>query len=94
VLVAAQLLAVQLVQVVVVHHNAAVPVVHSVRMQARVLSESQRAERRYAMNSTICKRQNSVAQLFHTVMDLLQYVCDAEHHWQISLTRSMPIQQR
>jgi hypothetical protein len=71
----------------------AAPVVHLEKMRARVLSESQRAEKRYAMNSTICRHQNLAALLFRTVMDQLQYVCDVEHLWQISQTKLMPIQQ-
>jgi hypothetical protein len=70
---------VQRVQVAVVHHNVAVPVVHSEKMRARVLSESQRAEKHCAMNSTICKHQNLVAQLFRTVMVQLRYACVAVH---------------
>jgi hypothetical protein len=74
-----QQLVVQHVQVAVVHHNVAVPVVLSEKMRARVLSESQRVEKRCAMNSTICKHQNLAAQLFRTVMDQRQYVCAAVH---------------
>jgi hypothetical protein len=74
-----QQLVVQRVQVAVAHLNVAVPVAHSEKMRARVLSESQRAEKRCAMNSTICKHQNLVELLFHTVMVQLQYVCVAVH---------------
>jgi hypothetical protein len=76
-----QQLVAQHVQVAVVHHNVAALAVHSEKMRARVLSESQRAEKRCAMNSTICKHQNLAAQLFRTVMDQLQYVCVAVHLW-------------
>jgi hypothetical protein len=76
-----QQLELQRVQVAVVHHNVAVPVVLSEKMRARVLSESQRVEKRCAMNSTICKHQNLAAQLFRTVMDQRQYVCAAVHLW-------------
>jgi hypothetical protein len=74
-----QQLELQRVQVAVVHHNVAVPVVHSEKMRARVLSESQRAEKHCAMNSTICKHQNLAALLSRTVMVQLQYVCVAVH---------------
>jgi hypothetical protein len=87
-------LAVQHVQVAVVHHNVAAPVVHSEKMRARVLSESQRAEKRYAMNSTICRHQNLVALLFRTVMVQLQYVCVAVHLWLTLPTKLGQIQQR
>jgi len=89
-----QQLVVQRVQAVVVHHNVAVPAALSEKMRARVLSESQRAEKRYAMNSTICRHQNLVALLFRTVMVQLQFACDGVHLWQISQTKLMPIQQR
>jgi hypothetical protein len=36
--------------------------VHLERMQARAASANQNQEKRYAMNSTICKRHNWVAQ--------------------------------
>jgi hypothetical protein len=89
-----QQLVAQLVQVAVVHHNVAVPVVHSEKMRARVLSESQRAEKRCAMNSTICRHQNLVALLFRTVMVQLQYVCAAVHLWLTLPTKLGQIQQR
>jgi hypothetical protein len=89
-----QLLVVQHVQVAVVHHNVAVPVVHSEKMRARVLSESQRAEKRCAMNSTICKHQNLAALLFRTEMVQLQYVCVAVLPWLTSRTKLGQIQQR
>jgi hypothetical protein len=89
-----QQLVLQRVQVAVVHHNVAVPVVHSEKMRARVLSESQRAEKRCAMSSTICKHQNLVALLFRTVMDQLQYVCAAVHLWLTLPTKLEQIQQR
>jgi hypothetical protein len=87
-----QQLVVRRVQVAVVHHNVAVPVVHSEKMRARVLSESQRAEKRCAMNSTICKHQNLAAQLFRTAMDQLQYVCAAVHLWLTLPTKLVQIQ--
>jgi hypothetical protein len=89
-----QQLVVQRVQVAVVHRNAAAPVVHSEKMQARVLSESQRVEKRYAMNSTICRHQNLVALLFRTVMVQLQFACDVEHLWLTLPTKLGQIQQR
>jgi hypothetical protein len=89
-----QQLVVQRVQVAVVHHNVAALVVHSEKMRARVLSESQRVAKHFAMNSTICRHQNLVAQLFRTVMDQHQYVCVAVHHWPTSLTKLVQIQQR
>ena len=89
-----QQLVVQHVQVAVVHHNVAALAAHSEKMRARVLSESQRAEKRCAMNSTICKHQNLAAQLFRTVMDQLQYVCVAVHLWLTLPTKLGQIQQR
>jgi hypothetical protein len=89
-----QQLVAQHVQVAGVHHNVAAPAVHSEKMRARVLSESQRAERLYAMNSTICRHQNLVALLFRTVMDQLQYVCVAAHLWLTLPTKLVQIQQR
>jgi hypothetical protein len=74
-----QQLVVQRVRAEVVHHNVAVPAVHLEKMRARVLSESQRAEKRCAMNSTICKHQNLAALLFRTVMVQLLYACVAVH---------------
>jgi hypothetical protein len=76
-----QQLVVQRAQAAVVHHNVVAPVVHSEKMRARVLSESQRAEKRCAMNSTICKHQNLAALLFRTVMVQLLYACVAVHLW-------------
>jgi hypothetical protein len=89
-----QQLELQRVQVAVGHHNVAVPVVHSEKMRARVLSESQRAEKRCAMNSTICRHQNLAALLFRTVMVQLQYACVAVHHLQTLPTKLGQIQQR
>jgi hypothetical protein len=89
-----QQLVVQRVQVAVVHHNVAVPAVHLERMPARVLSESQRAEKRCVMNSTICKRQNLAALLFRTVMVQLQYACVVVHLWLTLPTKLGQIQQR
>jgi hypothetical protein len=89
-----QQLVVQHVQVAVVHHNVAVPVVHLEKMRARVLSESQRVEKHCAMNSTICKHQNLAALLFRTAMVQLQYVCVAVHLWLTLPTKLGQIQQR
>jgi hypothetical protein len=68
--------------------------VHLERMQARAASANQNQEKRYAMNSTICKRHNWVAQLFHTVMERLRSVCVAAQRLQISPTRLVQMQQR
>jgi predicted GH43/DUF377 family glycosyl hydrolase len=87
-----QQLVLQRVQAAVVHHNVAVPVVHSEKMRARVLSESQRVEKRCAMNSTICKHQNLAALLFRTVMDQLRYVCAVVHLWLTLPTKLVQIQ--
>jgi hypothetical protein len=89
-----QQLVLQRVQVAVVHHNVVVPVVHSEKMRVRVLSESPRAEKHCAMNSTICKRQNLVALLFRTEMDQLQYACVAVLLWLTLPTKLGQIQQR
>jgi hypothetical protein len=91
----------QVLQVVhrVVHQVAVVQVavvqlVHLERMQANLLSANQNLEKRCVMNSTICKHQNWVAQLFLTVMERLKSVCAAVHHLQILQRRLMQIQQR
>jgi hypothetical protein len=68
--------------------------VHLERMQVNLQSVSRSHERRCAMNSTICKRQNWVAQLFHTVMAQPRFVCDEVHHLQISLRELAQIQRR
>ena len=47
--------------------------------KVRAIRRSKNQERRYAMNSTICKRQNLAAQLFHTVMVQPLSVCVAVH---------------
>jgi len=52
-----------------------------------------RARKRYAKRSTIWKRQQLVAQLFQEVMETLRYAFVAEHHLQISLRKSVQIQQ-
>jgi hypothetical protein len=72
----------------------AVPVVLSEKMRARVLSESQRAEKHCVMNSTICRHQNLAAQLFRTVMVQLRYACAAVHLWLTSQTKLVQIRQR
>ena len=73
---------------------AAVQQVHSVRMQVRAASANQNLEKRCAMNSTICKRHNWVAQLFRTEMARLKFVCVAVQHLQISLKRLAQMPQR
>jgi hypothetical protein len=81
-----QLVAVHLQQVVVqvvdqiVAAVAVAQVVHSERIKVRAANVNRRAEKHCAMNSTICRHQNLVAQLFRTVMDQLQYVCVAVPH--------------
>jgi hypothetical protein len=71
-----------------VHQIAAqvvvVQLVHSERMQVRAASANQNLEKRCAMNSTICKRHNWVAQLFRTEMARPKSVCVAVQRWQIS----------
>jgi hypothetical protein len=95
----------QLVHQLLVVHNVqaavliAVPVaaalqVHLERMQVRAASANQNQEKRCVMNSTICKRHNWVVQLFRTVMERLRSVCVAVQLWQISLKRSVQMQQR
>jgi IS5 family transposase len=79
-------------------HQIVVPVavalqVHLEKMQARAASANLNLEKRYAMNSTICKRRNWVAQLFRTAMERLQFVCDAVQHLQISQKRLVQMQQ-
>jgi hypothetical protein len=50
------------VAVLIAAQVVAVLQVHLERMQARAASANQNQEKRYAMNSTICKRHNWVAQ--------------------------------
>jgi hypothetical protein len=83
----------------VVHQVAVVQVavaqlVHLERMQANLLSANQNQEKRCVMNSTICRHQSSVAQLFLTVMERLRSACVAVLRLQILQRRSMQIQQR
>jgi hypothetical protein len=105
VLVVLQLVVLQLVHQLLVVHNVLVAVlivvqvaaalqVHSERMQVRAASANQNLEKRCAMNSTICKRHNWVAQLFRTVMERLRSVCVVVQLWQISLKRLVQMQQR
>jgi hypothetical protein len=68
--------------------------VHLERMQVRAASANQNQEKPCAMNSTICKRHNWVAQLFRTVMERLRSVCVAVQLLQISQKRSAQMQQR
>jgi hypothetical protein len=68
--------------------------VHLERMQVRAASANQNQEKRCAMNSTICKLHNWVEQLFLTVMERLRSVCVVVQLWQISLKRSVQMQQR
>jgi hypothetical protein len=94
----------QLVHQLLVVHNVQVAVliaaqvvaalqVHLEKMPARAASANQNQEKRYAMNSTICKRHNWVAQLFRTEMAKLKSVCVAVQRWQISLKRLVQMQQ-
>jgi translation initiation factor IF-2 len=84
----------QLVHQLLVVHNVQVAVliavqvaaalqVHLERMQVRAASVNQNLEKPCAMNSTICKRHNWVAQLFLTVMERLRSVCVVVQLWQI-----------
>jgi hypothetical protein len=57
-------------------------------MQANLQSANQNREKRYAMNSTICKRHNWVAQSYRTVMEKLRFVCVAVHRW-LTLPRKL-----
>jgi hypothetical protein len=82
------------VQVAVAHHNAVAQAEHSEKMQVRNQDVKLNQEKRCAMSSTICKHHNLVEQLFHTVMVKLLFVCAVVHPLQISLTKSMQIQQR
>jgi hypothetical protein len=87
----------QLAQVAV--DQIAVPVavalqVHLEKMPANLQSVSRSLVKRSVMSSTICKRHNLVAQLFHTVMEVPRFVCAAVHLWQILPRRLAPIQQR
>ena len=65
---------------------------HLEKMPARAASANLNLEKRYAMNSTICKRRNWAVQLFRTVMERLQSVCVVVQHLQISLTRLAQMQ--
>jgi hypothetical protein len=73
---------------------AVVLVVHLERIKARAANANQRVEKRYAMNSTICKHHNLVAQLFLTVMAKHRFACVVDHHLQILQKKLMQIQQR
>jgi hypothetical protein len=91
-------------QLLVVHNvQAAVLIVvqvvaalqaHSERMQVRAASANQNQEKRCAMNSTICKRHNWVAQLFRTVMERHRSACVAVQRWQTLQRRLAQMQQR
>ena len=72
---------------------AVVLAVHLERMQARSQDVNKNHVRLYAMNSTICRHHNLVAQLFLTAMARRQFVCAVELHWQILQTRLVQIQQ-
>jgi hypothetical protein len=63
-------------------------------MQVRAVSANQNLEKRYAMNSTICKRHNWVAQSFRTEMARHKSVCVAVQLWQISQKKLAQMQQR
>jgi hypothetical protein len=76
------------VQVVVVQQE------HLEKMPANLQSVSRSLVKRCAMSSTICKRHNLVAQLFHMAMEVPRFVCAAVHLWQILPRRLAPIQQR
>jgi Na+-transporting methylmalonyl-CoA/oxaloacetate decarboxylase beta subunit len=66
---------------------------HLERMPANLQSVSKSLVKLYAMNSTICKHQNWVAQLFLTEMVQPKFECDAVHRWQISQRELAQIQQ-
>jgi hypothetical protein len=95
-----QLVAVHLQQVVVLVVDqiaavvAAVQVVHLVKIKARAANVNRRVEKHCAMNSTICRHHNLVAQLFLTVMARRRYVCVADHHLQTLQRKSVQTQQR
>jgi hypothetical protein len=72
----------------------AVQQVHLERMQARAASANQNLEKRYAMNSTICKRHNWVVQSFRTEMARHKSVCVVDQLWQISQKKLAQMQQR
>jgi hypothetical protein len=80
-----QLVAVHLQQVVaqvvdqIVAAVAVAQVVHSERIKVRAANVNRRAEKHCAMNSTICRHHNLVAQLFLTVMERRKFVCVADH---------------
>jgi hypothetical protein len=94
-----QLVAVHLQQVVVLVVDqiaavvAAVQVVHLVKIKARAANVNRRVEKHCAMNSTICRHHNLVAQLFLTVMERQIFECVAVHPLQISPKRLAQIQQ-
>jgi hypothetical protein len=72
---------------------AAALAVHLERIKVRAASASQRVEKRYAMNSIICKHHNLVEQLFLTVMAKLKFACVAVHHLQTLQRKLVQIQQ-
>ena len=72
---------------------AVVLAVHLERIRARAANVNQRAEKRCAMNSTICRHHNLVAQLFLTVMARRKFVCVVDHRSQISQKKLAQIQQ-
>jgi hypothetical protein len=46
-----------------------------------------------AKKSTTCKHRPLVVQLFHAVMETLQFACAVAHHWRISLKKLAQIPQ-
>ena len=82
----------RLVQVVVAHHNAVVQVVHLEKMRVRNQVAKLSLVKHFAMSSTICRRHNLVAQLFHMVMEKPLYACAVALRWPISPTRLVLIQ--
>jgi hypothetical protein len=93
------LVAVHLLQVhvqVAVQIAAAVAAVLAVlleRIRARAASANQRVEKHYAMNSTICRHHNLVAQLFLTVTEKHRFACAVDHRSQILQKKLVQIQQ-
>jgi hypothetical protein len=81
------------VAVQIVAAVAVVLAVHLERIRARAANVNQRAEKRCAMNSTICRHHNLVAQLFLTVMARRKFVCVVDHRSQISQKKLAQIQQ-
>jgi hypothetical protein len=73
-----QRVVVQVVDQIVVAVAVALAV-HSERIKARAANVNRRAEKHCAMNSTICRHHNLVAQLFLTVMERRKFVCVADH---------------